>query len=74
MDETKSIFKSKSFWGAVMSLLGKLAGVIFGVEIDAETTVQITDLTVAAISFGVSFVGDFLAVYGRVKATKKIGK
>ena len=74
METTKSIFTSKTFWGASISVLGKLVGLIFGVEIDESTAVQVTDLTVAAISFGTSFVGDLLAIYGRVKATAKIGK
>lgn len=73
MGDSKSIFASKTFWGAVISVLGKLSGVVFGVEIGEDSVAQITDLTIAAVSFGTSFIGDVLAVYGRVKATKAIG-
>lgn len=68
----KSWYLSKGIWGAIISIAAKAVGAIFGVEIASEDTVQVTDLIIAAISFGVSFIGDFVAIYGRVKATKAI--
>lgn len=71
MNESKSIFTSKTFWGVIISLLGKGAGLVFGIDIDPETEAKIIDLTMTLIAFGTSFVGDALAIYGRLTASKK---
>ena len=66
--ESKSIFQSKTFWGAVLSMLGKIAAVHFGIA----ATPELVDAGATAISLGASAVGDLVAVYGRVKATTVI--
>lgn len=68
MDGVKSIFASTTFWGAMVSVFGKLAALL-GYAVMPEDEQVIT----AAISLLVSGFGDLAAVYGRVKATKKIG-
>ena len=67
MEMTKSILASKVFWGAMVSLLGKLAAVL-GYNVMPEDEATLT----AAVSLVFSGLGDALAVYGRVKATKVI--
>lgn len=63
MSDVKSILQSKTIWGAILSLVS-------------------VGLTAAHIDLGpvdgwaeaiVGLVGGVLAVYGRVKAVKKIG-
>ena len=58
----------------IISVLGKAVAGIWGVEITEEDTVQVADAVTLVISTGVSFVGDMLAFYGRLKAKKAIGK
>jgi uncharacterized membrane protein len=72
--DNKSWYASKTIWGVVLSLGGKVVAGVFGVEVSEAETAQLTDSVVAFVSVLVSFVGDALAFYGRVKATKKIAK
>lgn len=69
MDEVKGLLASRTFWGIFVSMLGKLLAAVAGVEIDDETQAQL----VQVIMLFVSGVGDLFALYGRIKATKKIG-
>lgn len=65
--ETKTLLQSKTVWGAILSVVGALAGLFgysFGPE-DQEAVIMIGTTLATAI-------GSLLAVYGRVKATKAI--
>jgi hypothetical protein len=67
MTEAKSLFASKTFWGAIIAIAASLAGMAgytFG-EADQQALVEI--ITTVGTS-----VGGLLAIYGRVKATKPI--
>jgi hypothetical protein len=68
MNEVKALTQSKTFWGAVMALVGSglSAGHYTLSAADAATAVDI----VVSI---VSGVGGLVAIIGRVKASKKIG-
>ena len=69
MDGYKGLLESKTFWGAVLSVIGALAGLFgytFGPQEQQALILAGSTLTTA--------VGNILAVYGRVKATKRIGK
>lgn len=69
MEENKKWWESKGVWGGVLAVVGGLLGVggyVLGPE-DIET------LSAAFASIG-SAVGGILAVYGRVKASKKVAK
>lgn len=63
MEGTKSIFTSVTFWGVVISILSKVAA-LAGYEVPVEGL----DILMAG------FVGDLISIWGRVVATKKIGK
>ena len=68
MDETKSIFASKTFWGAIVAALSGMAG-IFGVDVSGPEQEAIVS-GIAAV--GVA-VGTVIAIVGRMKADKRVG-
>lgn len=68
MNEVKTIWQSKTVLGIVVSVIGKLAATYFGVTVDEESQTQLASV----LSLLVSGVGDVIALYGRIKATKKI--
>lgn len=67
--ETKKWWESKTVWGGIVAVLAGGAG-LFGVSLAAEDKVYVID----ALTAIASAVGGLLAVYGRVKADKKVGK
>lgn len=73
MNQTKQWYTSKTIWGVIISAGGKIVGMATGYEMSEDDTSQLVDLIIPMASFGVSFVGDILAWYGRVKAKKEIG-
>jgi hypothetical protein len=75
MNSTKSLFKSKTFWGAVIAIVASLAG-LFGFEItasDQQDLISMYDQALAAWDSIAVVVGGLLAIYGRVTATSRIG-
>jgi hypothetical protein len=68
MDERKTLFLSKTFWGAMLTGLSAMLA-IFGVDVsEAERNVVVESVaTVGAV------LGTVTAVYGRFKAEKRIG-
>jgi len=66
MNDEKSWYTSKTVIGAVIAILSLIAGA-FGYDVDAAGQEQIT---VAVL--GIAGAG--MAIYGRVKAVKKITK
>ncbi|MBO9419170.1 hypothetical protein J7481_06660 [Labrenzia sp. R4_2] len=75
MTETKSLFCSKTFWGAAVAVLGALAG-LFGLEMSAADQAELTSLANQLLGIWDSLVviaGALLAIYGRVTARQKIG-
>jgi len=63
MEEAKGLLSSVTFWGIALSVVGKIA-YIKGYDLGD------TGGLAEAIA---SFVGDGLALWGRVRATKRIG-
>jgi hypothetical protein len=64
----KSIFASKTFWGAAIAATG--AGVnLLGYTVSPADQAA----TVDAVSALVTAVGSLLAVFGRIRATQAIG-
>jgi hypothetical protein len=75
MDQTKSIFLSKTAWGAGLAILASLAG-LAGYTISPLDQAQAIDLMgqVYDILDRLLIVGGSLfAIWGRIKATHKIG-
>ncbi len=68
MEGMKSIFASKTFWGAIIAVGAGVAGV-FHYAISAEDQAQLVDI-VAGVGAG---VGGLIAIWGRVTASKQIG-
>jgi len=68
MDDVKSYLASKTVWGGVIAVLSAIAGVL-GHGIAPADQTAIVD---ALASIG-GAIGGILAVYGRIKAEKKIG-
>ena len=69
MLDNKPWYASRSVWGGVVALLSAVGGA-FGFVVAPEA---MTGLTEALVLLGTS-VGSLVALYGRVVATKKIGK
>ena len=68
MDEVKGLLQSRTFWGAAVAVLGGIGGMLgftFGPD-EQQAFVELATTIVTA-------VGGVYAMYGRVKATKKIG-
>lgn len=68
MNESKSLFASKGVMGGVVAALAGVVGV-FGYTITPEDQAALITL----IPSIVAIVGGIVAMYGRIKATKKIG-
>ena len=68
MDDFKSLLTSKTFWGGVIALLAGVLG-IFGYTLLPEDQAALVDGVAAAAAA----VGGVIAIWGRVKASKKIG-
>lgn len=68
MDQVKSIFSSKTFWGAAIAALAGI-GAIFGHTLaPADQATLVDNITGIA-----GIVGSLIAIYGRAVATTKIG-
>lgn len=67
--EAKKWWESKAVWGGIVAVLAGASG-LFGITLGADEQAQVADAAMAIASA----VGGLLAVYGRVKADKKVGK
>jgi protein-S-isoprenylcysteine O-methyltransferase Ste14 len=68
MEQTKSIFSSKTVWGGVLVVVAAIAG-MFGYTISADDQASLA----GTIENIVLAVGGLLAIWGRITATKRIG-
>lgn len=69
MTDEKKWYTSKSIWGGIVTVLA-LALTAFGYGIGADDQAALVDY---AVSIG-GAVGGLLAIYGRIKASKKVSK
>ncbi len=73
MENSKVWYLSKGIWGGILSgLVGALA--LLGVAVDANFVNVVSDKIVLVIPAAITVVGAILAIVGRIKAVKKIGK
>jgi hypothetical protein len=75
MDDTKSLLASRTVWGALIAIAASLAGAV-GLSISAAE--QATALDLIDQAFGewdriAALIGGGLALYGRIRATRRIG-
>lgn len=63
MNEVKGILESKSVWGALLAIAGTVASLL-GYDI-GDTNGLANEIVV--------LVGSVIAVYGRIKAVKRLG-
>lgn len=69
MNDSKKWYQSKSVWGGIVALLAVLLGA-FGYSIgDGDQSALIDSLSVIG-----GAVGSLVAIYGRVKASKRVSK
>lgn len=68
MNGTKSIFLSKTIWGGIAAVVG--GGVTIGkVVLTGADVMQVHELLTGIVSS----VGGLVAIYGRIKAERRIG-
>jgi len=70
--DTKPIWQSKTFWGAIITLASS-AVLLFGVEVSAEEQEAIGNSVMQIVGGVVAVIGTITAIYGRYKAEKRIG-
>lgn len=71
MKETKPAYLSRGVIGGVVAVGAVVAG-LFGYEVDADTQAVVVDQGVAIATAVATVVGGVLAIWGRIKATKRI--
>jgi len=69
MEESKKWFESRTVWAGIVVLIATVAGA-FGFELDVTAQGEITEYIMTVVTA----VGALVAIVGRVKATKTIGK
>ena len=69
MDEYKGALASKAVWGGIIAILASVAAV-WGIKIAPDEQARIVELVIAIASG----IGGIMAIWGRVTATKMIGK
>jgi hypothetical protein len=68
MSDVKTLFASKTFWGALVAVLaGALS--LFGYQLGAADQAELIN----ALSGIAAAAGGLLAIYGRIVASKRIG-
>lgn len=68
MDQVKSWFQSKAVLGGILAFLGAVLG-YFGIDFAAADQAEAVEL----VSQAAAAVGGLLAIWGRIRAEKKIG-
>lgn len=69
MEENKSWWQSKTVWGGIIAFAAGIAGV-FGIAVPEAVQGDIAEHVTALASA----LGGLIAVYGRIKAERKVGK
>ena len=72
LNGTKSLFASRTIQGLIISMALRSIGVAFGIDFADGELAQGTELVFGLIAFALSFAGDAMAWWGRVRATRQI--
>jgi len=70
--DTKKVWQSKTFWGAVVTMLST-AALLFGAKVTGEEQIAITESTMGIVGAVGELVGFVLVIIGRFKAVKRLG-
>jgi hypothetical protein len=70
-EETKPWYASKTIWGAIVTIVSLLLS-LKGIQIDEKTKQLLIDQGTAAVTALGAFIGSLMAIYGRIRAEKKI--
>ena len=73
MEDTKGWYASRGVWGSVVTVASIAFALIYGTQIDADTQKTLADQIVALVTAIGTLGGSIVALYGRLKATKRIG-
>lgn len=75
MDDTKSLLASRTVWGAIIAIAASIAGALgFGVgAAEQAAALSLVDQILGEWDRLAALAGAVLALYGRVKATRRIG-
>ena len=68
MNDMKGFFESKTVWAGLIGFFASIAG-LFGYVVSAEDI----DYLAGVVPLGATAVSSLYAIYGRIKASKKIG-
>ena len=71
--QTKPWYMSKGIWGGVLAAIVGFLG-LFGFVFPPEFVEAMSTDVVATVTAGVALTGGVLAIIGRLKAVKKVGK
>ncbi len=71
-EQTKPWYASKTIWGAIVTIVSLLLS-LKGIQIDEKTKQLLIDQGTAAVTAVGTLIGSIMAIYGRIKAEKKIG-
>ena len=71
MEDTKPWYASKAVIGGVLAAVAGIAAMI-GYQFSAPAVEQTTNDTLLIVESIVAIIGGALAIWGRIKATKKI--
>ena len=68
MDKTKALLASRTFWGAVVAGTSGILS-LWGHSIADQDQAELVDMAVTLVAFA----GSGVAIWGRVKASSRIG-
>ena len=71
--ENKPWYASRTIWGTIVSVLAVILTLTLHRNVSADTQASVADLLCNSVPPLVAFVGQAVAIYGRVKAETTIG-
>ena len=72
LNGTKSVFASRTIQGLIISMALRSVGAAFSIDFSDGELAQGAELVFGLSTFALSFAGDAMAWWGRVRATRQI--